>query len=192
MTEQVSFDDEELILVDENDEIIGYGDKYAVHVDTPQRHRAFSILIFNDKREILLQQRAPEKPLWAGYWSNTCCSHPRKGEDFEAATTRRLREEMGLSANMTYVYKFEYKVDFEDDTGYRGTEHEICRVFIGQTNDEPTPNRTEVSDWRYLSFEALNQEIQHVPERFTPWFKDEWSALTTEHQEELEIFFAAQ
>ena len=79
--EIVSNASEQLILVDDHDREIGYQGKADCHTGKGVLHRAFSIFVFNEGNELLLQQRSPSKMLWPGYWSNTCCSHPRRGED---------------------------------------------------------------------------------------------------------------
>ncbi len=180
--EVVSFDDEKLILVDESDNVIGYENKDVCHQGQGILHRAFSIFIFNDKKELLLQKRSEQKPLWGLYWSNTCCSHPRKGESYEQATVRRLKEELGLETPMRFLYKFQYQADFEG----KGSENELCSVYIGKSNDLPTVNETEIAEWKYISMEELDRELEEHPERYTPWFKMEWQRLMEEYHEEIE------
>ena len=92
----VSFDDEKLILVDESDNILGYETKVKAHEGIGILHRAFSLFIFNDKKELLIQKRSQDKPLWPMFWANSVCSHPRKGEEYDTAIHRRLKEELGI------------------------------------------------------------------------------------------------
>jgi isopentenyl-diphosphate delta-isomerase len=120
--------------------------------------------------------------LWPGFWSNSCCSHPRAGERIETAIHRRLEQELGLSADLTYIYKFEYTAPF----GNIGTEHELCWVYAGTTAAEPLVNTTEVANWRWIAPAALDGELAATPQRFTPWFKLEWQALRGTHREQLE------
>jgi len=70
---------EEVILVDEQDKEIGVMEKMEAHLKG-RLHRAFSIFIFNDKNEMLLQQRATGKYHSGGLWTNACCSHPKPDE----------------------------------------------------------------------------------------------------------------
>ncbi len=176
---QVSFDDEPLILVNEQDEVVGYLDKASCHVGDGVLHRAFSIFIFNDRGELLLQQRSDQKWLWPRFWSNSCCSHPRKGEDMETAIHRRLQEELGFDTPLHYLYKFQYHARYND----RGSENELCYVYIGKYDGSVQVNPNEIAAWRWISPEALEQEMAQHPERFTPWFKMEWERIRNEFWE---------
>lgn len=174
----VSFDDEPLILVDEQDHEIGFLDKASAHEGQGVLHRAFSLFVFNSQGELLLQQRAPGKRLWPGFWSNTCCSHPRRGETLDNAIHRRLDEELGLQSPLEFLFKFEYQAQFEA----AGSEHELCWVYAGRTDAAPTVNVNEISALRFVSPDALDAEIAAQPQTFTPWFKIEWQRLRTEHK----------
>ncbi len=170
----VSFDNEMLILVDENDREIGFENKETCHNGNGILHRAFSIFVFNEKNELLMQQRSEQKRLWPLYWSNTCCSHPRKGESLEYSTHRRLMEELGMDTNLEYLFKFQYQARFED----KGSENELCSVYIGKSNKKPKINENEIVDWKYISFNALNKQLRENPAQFTPWFRMEWQRIT--------------
>ena len=173
----VSFDDEPLILVDEHDHEIGFIDKASAHLGQGVLHRAFSLFVFNPQGELLLQQRAPGKRLWPGFWSNTCCSHPRRGETLDKAIHRRLGEELGLQCTLQFLFKFEYQAQFDAE----GAEHELCWVYAGRSAALPTVNLNEISGLRYISPDALDAEISARPQSFTPWFKIEWERLRREH-----------
>lgn len=175
--EVVSFASEELILVNEKDEELGFKDKAGCHQGQGTLHRAFSLFIFNAKGELLLQQRSGEKPLWPMFWSNSCCSHPRRGESMAIATVRRLRQELGMSAELEYVYKFQYQAQYDET----GAEHELCWVFLGQCEEAPNANPHEIEAWRFISVADLEQEMSAHPERFTPWFKMEWERLNNDY-----------
>ena len=120
----VSSEREELILVDRDDREIGFASKANAHDGDGVLHRAFSLFLFDDDGRLLLQQRAPDKRLWGGYWSNSCCSHPRRGESLEVATRRRLRDELNFETELEHVYWFCYQASFGD----AGSEHELCHV----------------------------------------------------------------
>ena len=127
----VSFDSERLILVDAADREIGHASKADAHVGKGILHRAFSLFVFNSAGELLLQQRAPGKPLWPGYWANSCCSHPRGGEDMETATQRRLSEELGFTCPLEFVFKFQYRLGNRTVLGVR---RHLGRAGSGQRN----------------------------------------------------------
>jgi isopentenyl-diphosphate delta-isomerase len=166
----VEGDDEQLILVDGDDREIGFLAKVDAHRGRGTLHRAFSLFVFNGSGELLVQQRSMHKRLWPGCWSNSCCSHPRRGEAMEAAVRRRLREELGLSATMKFLFKFEYQAQFD----MCGAEHELCWVYAGRSDALPRINRHEIAAWRYLDLESLQSEINCTPDMFTPWFKMSW------------------
>lgn len=179
----VSSDSEQLILVNSNDEEIGYKDKGASHDGHGILHRAFSLFVFNREGELLLQQRSKDKRLWPGYWANTCCSHPRRGESMDEATVRRLAEEMGMQCELRYLYKFEYQADYDD----LGAEHELCHVYVGQSDSPVRVNGNEVEAWRFVPAAELDAEIETHPERFTPWLKMEWQRLRREFADALPL-----
>jgi len=180
----VSFDDEQLILVDDNDHEIGFEKKDACHQGQGTLHRAFSLFIFNDAGELLLQQRSASKRLWPLYWSNSCCSHPRRGETMAVATQRRLYQELGLRCDLDFVYKFQYHAQFDA----AGAERELCWVYLGKTNHPVQVNKTEVAGWRFITPADLVQELHTHPDHFSPWFKLEWQRLNSAYQAELERF----
>ena len=163
----VSSEDERLILVDEDDNQTGLLSKAECHDGDGVLHRAFSIFLFNDAGELLLQQRAAGKRLWPLYWSNTCCSHPREGETVDAAARRRLEDELHAGADLEFVYKFTYQAHFGD----LGSEHELCHVFLGRMEGPVAPNPTEIAATRYLSADALAKELDSSCTSITPWFR---------------------
>lgn len=160
---------EEIAIVDMNDNIIGYKEKMEVHREGIV-HRAFSVLIFNDKNEMLLQRRALEKYHSPGEWTNACCSHQREGENIEQAAIRRVKEELGIEApKLTEQFVFHYKCKFSNEL----YENEIDHVFTGIYNEEITNyNTEEVCDTKWISYSALMKLIEQEPSSFTFWFKD--------------------
>ena len=178
----VSFDNEALIIVDAQDRILGHGTKAELHQGAGTLHRAFSIFLFNGAGHVLLQQRSADKPLWPGYWSNTCCSHPRRGESYGVATRRRLKEELGVEAELRFTHRFRYQAQFSAE----GAEHELCSVYVGRIDGDPMPNPQEVSNWQWISPSALDEWLDTNPENLTPWFKLEWAELRSgDHAETL-------
>ncbi len=173
----VSSDSEELILVDELDREIGVKAKSECHAGNGILHRAFSIFVFNGANELLLQQRSGQKPLWPNYWSNTCCSHPRRGESMDEALSRRLSEELGFDCPLQYLYKFKYHAQY----GTLGAEHEYCWVYYGRHDGNFDVNVNEVADWRFVDVAALNAELELHTDRFTPWFRMEWAHISNNY-----------
>lgn len=157
---------ENLILVDEHDNPMGKLEKSLVH-QLGLLHRAFSVFIFNKAGDLLLQQRADEKYHSPGLWTNTCCSHPRFGEQLVDAIKRRLKEEMGMQCGTHFTFSFLYKVKFANGL----TEHEYDHVHFGVTDDKPLSDKSEVKDWKYMSLEKLEKDICNNPENYTEWLK---------------------
>ena len=182
----VSSESEELILVDTDDNEIGHLSKAECHDGDGVLHRAFSLFLFNDDGELLLQQRSPSKRLWPGFWSNSICSHPRRGESMEVATRRRLLDELNIETDLEFVYKFDYQADF----GEAGAENELCHVFLGRAPVQIHPNDSEISAVRFISAAALDREFRDSPDTLTPWFRLEWQELQKNHSKSLANFAA--
>ena len=158
--------EEQVILVDREDVAIGVMGKMFAH-EIGELHRAFSVFVFNQQGELLLQQRALDKYHSAGKWTNTCCSHPRPGELTLDAANRRLLEEMGMVCNLTYEFNFIYKASFSNDL----TEHEIDHVYFGVSDDLPIINPEEVASYKYVNLVDLNKAIIDNPDEYTAWLK---------------------
>ncbi|MDO5968487.1 isopentenyl-diphosphate Delta-isomerase [Flavivirga aquimarina] len=159
-------EEEKVILVNERDEQIGLMPKMEAH-EKALLHRAFSVFIFNNKNELMLQQRALNKYHSPGLWTNTCCSHQREGETNIEAGKRRLQEEMGFVVDLKESISFIYKAPFDNGL----TEHEYDHVLLGAYNDEPTINTDEVASWKWMSLEQIKANISLQPELYTAWFK---------------------
>jgi isopentenyl-diphosphate Delta-isomerase len=157
---------EHVILVDEQDHEIGTMEKMEAH-RKGLLHRAFSIVIFNSKGEMLLQQRAAEKYHSGGLWTNACCSHPRPGETLEDAGKRKLLQEMGFSCNLNYSHKFIYKVELDNQL----TEYEWDYVLVGNYDGTPVVNPLEAQAWKYQSLASIRKHANENPEDYTCWFR---------------------
>ncbi|GAB5564356.1 MAG: isopentenyl-diphosphate Delta-isomerase [Winogradskyella sp.] len=158
--------EEQVILVDEYDNQIGLMPKMEAH-EKAVLHRAFSVFIFNNRNELMLQQRAMHKYHSPGLWTNTCCSHQRDGESNLEAGKRRLEEEMGFVTELEESTSFIYKAPFSNGL----TEHEYDHIMIGYYNDEPIINKEEVADWKWMNLEAVKADMAEHPENYTAWFK---------------------
>ncbi len=156
----------EVILVDADDNAIGTMEKMEAH-EKGLLHRAFSVLIFNSKGEMLLQKRAASKYHSGGLWTNTCCSHPTPHESIEEAAKRRLKEEMGIDAQPKFSYKFTYKTSLDKNL----IEHEVDHVLTAIFDGKPIANKKEVEDWKYVGLKELQQDAKENPHLYTEWFK---------------------
>jgi isopentenyl-diphosphate delta-isomerase len=158
--------EEKVILVDKNDNPIGLMNKLEAH-EKALLHRAFSVFILNDKKELMLQQRAHHKYHSPLLWTNTCCSHQRENETNTQAGTRRLREEMGFVTELKEMFHFIYKAPFDNGL----TEYELDHVMIGYYNDVPVINDDEVESWKWMKIEDIKNDMIANPDIYTVWFK---------------------
>ena len=162
----MSFAATHVVLVNEQDEFIGTMEKMEAH-EKGLLHRAFSVFIFNDQGEMLIQRRALKKYHSGGLWTNACCSHPFPNEDVHHAAERRTNEELGIQIELTKAFSFTYKADL--DAGL--TEYEFDHVFIGNYQGKISANQDEVGDYAYLDVNYLSSHIEKHPEKYTVWFR---------------------
>ena len=158
---------EEVVLVDENDKVLGTKEKIQAHQEG-LLHRAFSVLIFNEKMEMLIHKRAADKYHCGGLWTNACCSHPRPNEATIDAAKRRLTEEMGFSCELKYIDSFIYKVSLNNGL----TEHEFDHLYVGKYTGIIEANPKEVEEWEYVSLDQIRKDIEKQPDLYTFWFKN--------------------
>ena len=158
--------EEQVILVNEQDESIGLMDKMEAH-EKAVLHRAFSVFVLNDKNEVMLQQRAHHKYHSPLLWTNTCCSHQRFGETNIEAGKRRLLEEMGFKTELKELFHFIYKAPFDNGL----TEHELDHVMIGYYTGVPVINPDEVESWKWMTIEAIKDDMIANSDDYTIWFK---------------------
>lgn len=158
--------EEHVILVDEQDNQLGLMPKMEAH-EKAVLHRAFSVFIFNSDGDLILQQRAAHKYHSPLLWTNTCCSHQRDGESNIEAGKRRLLEEMGFSTELKEVFSFIYKAPFDNGL----TEHELDHVMVGYFDGVPEVNPEEVASFKWMSLEAIKEDIELHPNLYTAWFK---------------------
>ena len=162
----ISLKMEEVILVDKNDREIGSEEKIKAHREG-NLHRSFSVFVFNSEGRLLMQQRASSKYHSGGLWSNTCCSHPRPGEQVTEAAHRRLKEEMGFDCPLKELFTFTYKVKFPNGL----SEHEFDHVLIGKFNGNPKPNPEEAGSFRWADPDSLRKDVEGNPDNYTYWLK---------------------
>ena len=152
--------------ITQKDNQVGIMPKLEAH-EKGLLHRAFSIFIFNNKYQLLLQKRAVSKYHSGGLWTNTCCSHPREGEEILDAANRRLIEEMGIETSLRKVHDFIYKAELDNNL----TEHEFDHVFYGIYNEDPIINKDEADDFKWIDMDSLNEDIKTNGDNYTIWFK---------------------
>jgi isopentenyl-diphosphate delta-isomerase len=157
---------EQVILVDEQDNEIGVMEKMEAH-QKGLLHRAFSVLLFNNQGELLLQKRASTKYHSGGLWTNTCCSHPMPNENILDAAKRKLYQEMGIQTEMEFAYKFIYTTSLDNNL----IENELDYVLIGNFDGKPQLNPAEASDWKFASLESIKEDMISKPDNYTVWFK---------------------
>lgn len=154
-----------VIMVDENDRAIGSMEKISAH-EEGVLHRAFSVFLFNENNELLLQKRSNAKYHSAGLWSNTCCSHPLPGEPMLLAVERALEREMGIKCDVEKVGEFIYKEELANGL----IEHEFDHLFVGKYSGEPAPNPAEVYAWKYMSIKNILNDLTLNKLQYTVWF----------------------
>jgi isopentenyl-diphosphate delta-isomerase len=172
--------DDMVVLVNERDEPVGVMEKMEAHRKA-ELHRAFSVFIFNEKGEMLLQKRALNKYHSGGLWTNACCSHPRPAETPSEAAVRRLKEELGFVAPLQHAFEFTYRAVFDNGL----TEHEYDHVFVGTYNGMIHPNREEVGDYCFKSMEEIRSNLVSHPHKYTEWFKIAFPRLERHLQPEV-------
>lgn len=157
-----------VVLVDKRGKEVGLLGKEKAHQIPTKLHKAISVLIFDQKGNILLQKRSQKKKTWPGYWSNSCCSHPFFEEDSLKAAKRRLKEELGIGKILLKeLFSFKYQAEFDKVWG----ENEDDTVFRGVYSGKITPNKDEVEDIKWISLNDLKKDVIQNPEIYTPWLK---------------------
>lgn len=156
---------EQILVVNENDEVVGLDTKENCHLGNGILHRAITIFIISNKNEILLSKRSALKKLWPNFWDTSCSTHVCQDEAYEQAGERRLKEELGFSCELKFVSKFQYQAKFQNI----GSENEICTLLIGNYTGDINPNPDEVSNYKWVSIEQLKNEINNAD--ISPWLK---------------------
>lgn len=156
-----------VVLVDDNDKVVGLKEKFSAHKNPVPLHRAISILIFNkDGKKVLIQKRSEFKKTWPMYWTNTVCADVRPEETYLATAKRRLMEEMGIKTKLKYVFNFIYQFKYNKTWG----EHELDHVFTGTYDGVVSANPMEASGYEWIGVSDLKRDIKKSPRKYTPWF----------------------
>lgn len=168
-----------VILTDENGQSGQPCEILEAHTNGGKLHKAFSIFVYNeDSTKMLIQKRADSKLLWANFWSNTCCSHPKEERSLEQEAQTRLQEECGFTCDLRAIESFVYQAD---DPNGNGTEYEYDTILVGHCSEDTKLqlHPEEASDAKWISLEDLTTEIETNPEQFTPWFLEGLHILST-------------
>ena len=158
---------EHVILVDGEDNELGLEEKFSAHRHPAKLHRAFSVYVFNDKGQLLIQKRNHEKKTWPGFWSNSCCSHPRPNELVASAAQRRIQEELGFTCEVKFLFRLQYKAQFDADWG----EHEFLHALLGHYDGSVNPDLSEVEEFAFVELDVLQDDMKATPQKYTPWLK---------------------
>ena len=159
-----------VVLVDEDNVVLGTMPKSEVHQQETPLHRAFSSFIFRTSDgKFLLQQRSSKKKTWPMMWSNSCCGHPAPDEDNVSAAYRRLDAELGLKPiALEEVAPYRYCFSHLDVM-----ENEICPILVGFVDAEPVLNPDEVEAVRWTDWQEFIEEVKHFPKRYSEWCVEE-------------------
>ena len=159
----------QMVLVDKDDNVLGFKEKYPTHKIPVPLHRAISIVLLNKKGDrMLITKRAENKPTWPYYWSNSVCSHPYPNETYQKAADRRLYEELGIKTPLKEQFNFTYEAQM--DNGVWG-EHELDHTFVGKFGGVLKPNPDEIAGYEWISVKNLKKDLKLNPKKYTPWFK---------------------
>ena len=158
---------DKLLVVNHQDKLLRYEEKEKCHQGLGTLHRAFSVYVFNNKGELLVQKRSSHKPLWPFFWANSCCSHPRKNESYVKAGERRMKEELGFSTCLRQIDKFEYRAKYKEV----GSEYEMCAVLIGHYDGKVKLNPKEAINYKWVKPSILIEDFKKHPDEYTPWLK---------------------
>lgn len=165
---------DDVVLVDAAGAVTGHMPKLEAHQDEGHLHRAFSVFLVDGRDRVLLQRRSPAKHHFRGLWSNSCCSHPRPGEDVHRAAARRVAEELGVAVDAGDLHEvgtFLYRAE-DPETGL--VEHELDHVLVGRLTTDPRPDPDEADQWRWVTVAELEAELAGGATGFTPWFAPAW------------------
>lgn len=172
-----------VVLVDNQNKVLGTAPKLTAHNSNTPLHRGFSVFLFNKKGELLLQQRSKIKKTFPLIWSNSVCGHPMLNESNVDAAKRRLSYELGIDN----VEVFEIISDYRYEVGMNGIyENEICPVLVCFTDKKPIINKDEVENVRWISWQDFLQEIKQKPGTYSVWCEQE-AKLLAENEKFLEI-----
>lgn len=160
---------DQVVLLDAARRAIGTAARRSVHTDQTPLHRAFSVHLFDAEGRVLITRRALSKATWPGVWTNSCCGHPRPGEDDTAAILRRSGEELGLAVRDVQVVLPDFSYTARDASGV--VENEFCPVHVARVLDPEalSVDPDEVVEWAWVDPKDLRETVRRMPTVFSPW-----------------------
>ena len=168
-----SADGDDVVLLDEGGNPIGAADRRTVHTDRTPLHLAFSTYLFDVDDRLLLTQRAHDKVTWPGVWTNSCCGHPRPGEDPRDAASRRIREELGLHIDAGELRCVALDFRYRAIDAHGVVEHEMCPVYVaeidGTGQDPRRADPREIADSRWVPWREVIDRARNDPSGLSPW-----------------------
>jgi isopentenyl-diphosphate delta-isomerase len=167
--------DEYVVLVTESNRRIGTALKRTIHTIHTPLHRGFSLFLFNSHGQTLLTKRSGKKATFPGVWTNAVCGHPAPGESVISAAQRRARRELGIHVR-TIKIRADYRYRFADANGI--VENEICPILTAYTDDIPVPDADETEEWKWITWNALREDMKQNPHLYSPWSREEAVIIT--------------
>jgi len=163
-------DTEQVVLVDDNNNVLGTAPKLETHNANTPLHRGFSVFLFDHQGNLLLQQRSKLKKTFPLVWSNSCCGHPKLNETNVDAARRHLRNELGINNIEVFeiISNYRYKVKMN-----KIFENEICPVLVCFTDQKPVLNKTEVEEVRWITWNNFLNEIENGNKDYSLWSREE-------------------
>lgn len=162
-----------VVLVDEQDNVLGIEDKATVHNSATPLHRGFSVFLFNNKKELLIQKRSSNKKTWPAFWSNSFCGHPRLNETYEDGVYRHGKFELGMTLQKLYfIDSYRYKFALNNII-----ENEICPIYLALSNDDIRINKDEVEEIKLFQWNDFLVYLKESLPNFTPWCIEEINIL---------------
>ncbi len=148
------------VVVDEDDNILGHQTRTQCHQDKSLIHRAIGIVIFNQNGQILLQKRSQAKDTFPGFYTISCSGHVSRGQSYQEAAQRELKEELGIQLPLKFSKKFITREE---------KETEMNVLFKAESQGPFSPNQDEVDYVKFCSPEEIRNLADQA--KLTPFAK---------------------